>query len=306
LYTALNRPDDAKAKYDEAVAHKINNPFLHGNRYGVAFIEGDAAEMQRQVAAMKDKPGEDVLLSFASDTDAFYGRLSSARELSRRAVESARHSDAKETAAQWQMNAALREAEFGNVARARQEIADALQTAETRDVQILAALASARVGDFEKARQIGDDLAHRFPLNTMINRYWLPTINAAIEIGRNNPPNAVEQLRTTAQYELGAPSPQFEVGGSLYPAYVRGQAYLALHQGKQAADEFQKFLDRRGIAVNSPLAALARLGLARAYAMQGDTAKALAAYKDFLTLWKDADPDIPIYKQAKAEYAKLQ
>ncbi len=306
LYTALNRPDDAKAKYQEAVAHKVNNPILHGNRYGVAFFEGDTAEMQRQLDSSKNKPGADVLLSFASDTDAYYGHLASARERSLSAVESALHSDAKETAAEWQINAALREAEFGNAARAREAIASALGTAATRDVQILAALASARIGDVEQARRISDDLAHRFPLDTMINRYWLPTIYASIEISRNDAAKALELLRTAAQYELGTPSPQFEVGASLYPAYVRGQAYLSLHQGKEAAAEFQKYLDHKGIALNSPLAALARLQLGRAYVLSGDEAKARSAYQDFLALWKDADPDIPIYKQAKAEYAKLQ
>ena len=306
LYTALNRPDEAKAKYQEAVAHKVNNPLVRGNRYGVAFYEGDTVEMQRQVDATKDKPGEDVLLSFASDTDAFYGRLASARERSQRAIESARHSDAKETAAEWQMNAALREAEFGNTARARQETASALDTAATRDVQILAALALARTGDTGQARKIADDLAHRFPLDTMINRYWLPAIDASIEIGRNNPTKALERLRTAAQYELGTPTPQFEVGGSLYPAYVRGQAYLSLHQGAEAAAEFQKFLDHRGIAVNSPLGALARLQLGRAYVLAGNKTKARHAYLEFLELWKDADPDIPVLKQAKLEYAKLQ
>jgi eukaryotic-like serine/threonine-protein kinase len=306
LYTALNRPDEGKAKYQEALAHKVNNPILHGNRYGVAFLEGDTAEMQRQVDAWKDKPGGDVLLSFASDTDAYHGHLASARELSQRAIESALHSDAKETAAEWQINAALREAEFGNVDRARQAIASALNTANTRDVQILAALASARIGDVEQARRISDDLAHRFPLNTMINRYWLPTIDASIETRRNDPAKALELLRTAAQYELGTPSPQFQVGSSLYPAYVRGQEYLSLHQGKEAAAEFQRYLDHKGIALNSPLAALARLQLGRAYVLSGDEAKARDAYQDFLALWKDADPDIPIYKEAKAEYATLR
>ena len=306
LYTALNRPNEAKAKYQEAVAHKVNNPFVRGNRYGVAFYEGDTAEMQRQVDAAKDKPGEDVLLSFASDTDAFYGRLASAREKSQRAIESARHSDAKETAAEWQMNGALREAEFGNTARARHETASALDTAASRDVQILAALALARTGDTGRARKIADDLAHRFPLDTMINRYWLPAIDASIEIGRNNPAKALERLRTAAQYELGTPTPQFEVGGSLYPAYVRGQAYLSLHQGAEAAAEFQKLLDHRGIAVNSPLGALARLQLGRAYVLAGDKTKARRAYLEFVQLWKEADPNIPVLKQAMLEYAKLQ
>ncbi len=306
LYTALNRPEDAKAKYQEAIAHKVNNPFLHGNRYGVAFYDGDVAEMERQVDGQKDKPGGDVLLSFASDTDAYYGRLASAREKSQRAIEVARRGDAKETAAEWQMNSALREAEFGNTARARQEIASALATAPTQDVQTLAALALARTGDAVQARKIADDLAHRFPLNTMINRYWLPAIDASIEMGRNNPAKALEQLRTATEYELGTPTPQFEVGGSLYPAYVRGQAYLSLHQGAEAAAEFQKFLDHRGIAVNSPLAALAKLQLGRAYVLAGDKTKARHAYLEFLELWKDADPDIPVLKQAKLDYANLQ
>ncbi len=306
LYTALNRPQDAKAKYQEAIAHKVNNPLLHGNRYGVAFYEGDVAEMERQFEGQKDKPGADVLHSFASDTDAFYGRLGNAREKSQRAIEAARRGEAKETAAEWQMNSALREAEFGNLMRAREEIGSALATAATQDVQTLAALALARIGDATQARKMADDLARRFPLNTMINRYWLPVIDASIEIGHNNPAKAIERLRTATEYELGTPAPQFEVGGSLYPAYVRGQAYLLLHQGAEAAAEFQKFLDHRGIAVNSPLGALAKLQLARAYILAGDKTKARHAYLEFLELWKDADPDVPVLKQAKVEYAKLQ
>ncbi len=306
LYTALNRPADAKAKYQEAVARKVNNPFLHGNRYGVAFLEGDTDEMQRQVAAVSNKPGEDVLLSFASDTEAYRGRMGNARELSRRAIESARHSDAKETAAEWQMNAALREAEFGNTARASQQIAAALDTAATRDVQILAALAWARIGDVQQAQRGANDLARQFPLNTTINRYWLPAVYASIEIDRNNPAKALEILQTTSEYELGTPLPQFEVGGLLYPAYIRGQAYLELHQGEQAAAEFQKFLDHPGIGLNSPLAALAHLQLGRAYALAGNASKARDAYLQFLTLWKDADSDIPVLKAAKAEYVSLR
>jgi eukaryotic-like serine/threonine-protein kinase len=306
LYTALNRPQDAKTKYQEAIAHKVNNPLLHGNRYGVAFYEGDVAEMERQVEGQKDKPGADVLLSFASDTDAFYGRLADAREKSQRAIAAAGRGEAKETAAEWQMNSALREAEFGETMRAREEIASALSTAATQDVQTLAALALARTGDAAQARKIADDLAHRLPLNTMINRYWLPAIDASIEIGRNNPAKAIERLRTATEYELGTPAPQFEVGGSLYPAYLRGQAYLLLHRGADAAAEFQKFLDHRGIAVNSPLGALAKLQLGRAYILAGDKTKARHAYLEFLELWKDADPDVPVLKQAKVEYAKLQ
>jgi predicted Zn-dependent protease len=152
---------------------------------------------------------------------------------------------------------------------------------------------------------MADELEKQNPVNTVIVGYWLPTIRAAIEINRNNPAKAIELLQAATSYELGISPTQAEFGAFLYPAYVRGQAYLLLRQGSEAAAEFQKFLDR-GLVANCPLGALAYLGLARAYALQGEIAKAKAAYKNFLTLWKDADPDIPILKEAKAEYAKLQ
>src|SRR5580693_6511191 len=257
LYAALDRLNDAKAMFEQAIEHKVNNPFLHGNRYGVAFLESDTSEMQRQVADASAKLGEDVLFSFESDTEAFHGHLARARDLSKRAADSALRNDSPETAAAWQMDVALRDAEFNNVALSRQETTSALATASTRDVSILAALAFARIGDTDQAKRMADDLAARFPLNTVINRYWLPTIYASIEIQRRNPARAVELLQTTAQYELGSPLPQFEVGGTLYPVYVRGQSYLLLHQGTAAVGEFKKFLDQRGVAVNCPLAALA-------------------------------------------------
>jgi eukaryotic-like serine/threonine-protein kinase len=306
IYPAVNRLEDAKANYQQATAHNVDNPFLHGNRYGVAFLENDTAEMQRQVSAVGGKPGEDVLLSFESDTEAFHGRLSSARTLSQRAIDSAQASDSKETAAAWRMNAALREAEFQNVSRSRQEITPALAEAPTRDVSVLAALALSRIGDIDRAEQMARDLAGRFPLNTAINRYWLPAIYASIEMRRDNPAKALEDLQTTEQYELGTPLPQFEVGGSLYPVYIRGEVYLLLRQGKEAAAEFQKFLDHRGVAMNCPLGALARLQLGRAYALQGDAVRSRAAYQDFFRLWKDADTDIPILIAAQSEYAKLK
>jgi serine/threonine protein kinase/tetratricopeptide (TPR) repeat protein len=306
LYAALDRLDDAKRTYKEAVEHKVDNPFLHGNRYGVAFLDSDTAEMKRQVAAASGKPGEDILLSFASDTEAFYGRLNAARELSKRAAESARRDGSAETAAAWQMDAALREAEFNDPARSRQDIAAALAAAPTRDVDILAALALARIGDADRAKHMADDLAERFPLNTVINHYWLPAIYASIEIGRGDPAKALDILQTTEPYELGTPLPQFEVGGSLYPVYIRGMAYLSLKKGKEAAAEFRKFLDQRGVAVNCPLAALARLQLGRAYALAGDSIKARGSYQEFFALWKDADPDLPVMRQAKAEYQQIR
>jgi eukaryotic-like serine/threonine-protein kinase len=306
LYPAMNQLDHATTKYQEAIAHKVDNPVLHGNRYGVAFLENDLAEMQRQVAAAAGKPGEDVLLSFQSDTEAFYGRLANARKLSQRAIDSAQGNDSKETAAAWRMNAALREAEFSNTVRARQEIVAALGEAPTRDVSVLAALAWARIGDIDRADRMAHDLAERYPLNTAINRYWLPAIYALMEIKRGNPTKALEDLQTTTQYELGTPLPQFEVGGSLYPVYVRGEVYLLLHKGKEATAEFHKFLDHRGVALNSPLGALARLQLGRAYALQDNNGQSRAAYQDFFGLWGDADQDIPILIAAKSEYAKLK
>jgi tetratricopeptide (TPR) repeat protein len=204
------------------------------------------------------------------------------------------------------MNAALREAEFNNTARARQEIGAALAEAFTRDVSILAALGFARIGDIDRADQMAHDLAERFPLNTAVNRYWLPAIYASTEVKRGKPIKALEDLQSTTQYELATPLPQFEVGGSLYPVYIRGQAYLLLHNGKEAAAEFQKFMDHRGVALNSALGALAHLQLGRAYALQGDTGRSRAKYQEFFELWRDADVDIPILAVAKSEYAKLK
>jgi eukaryotic-like serine/threonine-protein kinase len=167
------------------------------------------------------------------------------------------------------------------------------------------ALTLAQVGAAEQARKLSNRLSQESPLDTMIQGYWLPTISAVMEVNRDNAQRAIQLLQPTLAYELGEPSPFTSLGG-MYPVYVRGQAYLKARQGQQAAAEFQKFLDHRGVTANFPLGALAYLGLARAFALTGDTAKAKAAYQDFFALWKDADPDIPILKQAKAEYAKLQ
>jgi len=206
----------------------------------------------------------------------------------------------------WQMNESLREAEFGNWQVARHGAAAALAVASTRDLQTMAALILAQSGDSGQAQTMSDNLARRYPLDTLIDGYWLPTIRAAIELDHNDPAEAIHLLQGAASYELGAVLFTADWAAPLHPAYVRGEAYLRVHRGKEAAAEYQKFVDHWGAVRNFPLGALARLGLARAYAMQGDSAKAHTAYQYFLTLWKDADPDIPILKQAKAEYAKLQ
>jgi eukaryotic-like serine/threonine-protein kinase len=306
-YAALNRFEDAKAAYQQAKARNLDNPFLHWTLYGIAFLQGDTSGMQREATWAVGKPqGENLLLAAQSDTEAYWGRLGRARELTQQAVESASQNDQQETAGEWQMNAALREAEFGNEARARQQLEAVLAKSPNRQMQVLGALAFARAGDSRRAEQMADDLAKQFPSDTAVNRYWLPTIRGAIEIDRRNPAKAIEVLANSVPYELGNPLPQVEIGAYLYPVYVRGQAYLLLRDGEKAADEFQKFLSHPGILVNCPLGVVARLQLARAYALTGDTDKARAAYQDFLALWKDADHDLTLLSQAKAEYAKLQ
>jgi len=304
-YLALNRPEDAKKMIGQAQQGKFEGDFLHLAIYQLAFVKGDMAEMERQVAWAAGKPGtEDLLLSFQSDTEAYYGRLARARDFSRRAVDAAVRADSRETAALWQVNAALREAEVGNTAAARQNAAAALSLAPGRDVKLFAALTLARIGETARAKAIVEELEKTHPSDTVLKVYWLPTVKAAIELNANNSAQALVSLEAAAPYELGQP-PQLLLG-TLYPAYVRGQAQLMGHNGIAAATEFQKFLDHRGITINFPLGALAHLGLARAYTVQGDITKARTAYQDFLALWKDADPDIPILKEAKAEYDKLK
>ena len=306
--TRLNRPGEAKAVYEQALARMPDfGAYGNSSRYGVAFLEGDAAELERELARNVSAPGGDSgLFSPQSDTEAFSGHLGKARDFSRRAVECSRRLGEKEAAAVWEMNAALREAEFGNAAQARTHTASALALAPTSDIQLLAALALARTGESDRARTMANEVEKQNPVNTMMIGYWLPTIRAAIEINRKNPSKAIEFLKAAAPLELGDSAPVSGPGEMLYPAYVRGQAFLALHQGSAAAGEFQKFLDHRSVVVNCPLGALAHLGLARAYALSSDSSKARTDYQDFFVLWKDADPDIPILKQAKAEYAKLK
>jgi serine/threonine protein kinase len=304
MYTNLDRPAEAKAIFDHALARKLDGGVLRQSIYALAFLQGDGAQMERQVAWGTGKVGdEDPLLSTQSDSEAYYGRLSKARDFSRRAVDSALRADSKEIAATWQASASLREAEFGDNLEAKQGIKAALTLGPGRDVKVLAALTLARIGDTAAAKSLVEELEKSYPSNTMLNLYWLPNINAAIEINQGNPSKALASLQVAAPYELGW---GLNWATTLYPAYLRGQAYLLAHNGVAAASEFQKLLDHRCMVGNFVTAALARLQLGRAHAMAGDTAKAKAAYQDFLALWKGADPDIPILKEAKAEYAKLQ
>jgi serine/threonine protein kinase/tetratricopeptide (TPR) repeat protein len=303
-YINMNRLDEAKATFDQSLARKLDSGLLRTNMYYYAFLRGATALMEQQVVWAAGKPGvEDTLLSAQSDTEGCYGRLTKARDFSRRAVDSAVRSDSKETAALWKVNAALREAELGNAAYARQGVSEALRLSQGPDVEVAAALSLARIGNISEAKTLAEALEKTFPTNTMLKLYWLPTINATIELNRGNSSQALLDLEPSAPYELGGAGVFINY---LYPAYARGQAYLLARNGTAAAAEFQKMLDHSGIVQNFVTGSLAHLQIGRAYTISGDAAKAKAAYQEFFILWKDADPDIPILKEAQAEYAKLQ
>jgi len=301
----LNRLDDAKTTFDQAFAHKLDGGGLRGNIYSYAFLRGDTALMEQQLAWVAGKPGEeDPLLSGQSDTEAFYGRMQRARSFSRRAVDSAIRADSKETAALWQVNAALREAELGNPGLAKQGVDAALALSEGRDVKVLAAFTLARAGDVIGAKKLTKQLEESYPSNTMLQLYWLPSIKAALDLNKGNWLQALAELEATTPYELATPPP-LQVG-TLYPADLRGQAYLLGRNGPAAILAFQKVLNHRSIVQNFLTGAVVHLQIARAYAIAGDTAKSRIEYANFLSLWKDADADILIYREATAEYAKLQ
>jgi hypothetical protein len=304
MYLSLNQLDEAKATFDTAFAHKLDGRYLRQSLYWLAFLRGDVAQMRQQVAWASGKPrDEDALLSLQSDTEAYYGRLIKARDFTQRAVNSAVRADSGETAALWQINAALREAELGNTPAATEGVRSALALSSGRDVKMIAALTLARVGHTRRAKALAEELQKSYPTDSLMKLYWLPAINAAIELDKGNSSQAVEDLEAAAPHELGGAGTFINY---LYPAYLRGQAYLLAHKADAAAAEFQKLLDHRGIVLNFVTGSLAHLQLGRAHAMAGHTAKAKAAYQDFFDLWKDADPDIPVLKHAKAEYARLQ
>jgi eukaryotic-like serine/threonine-protein kinase len=332
---ALGRFDEARKTFEEALSRKLDDDALHLSLYALTFLAGDTQGMAGQAAWFEGKPDlQHEILSAQGDTEAYGGHLARSRELTRRAADSAARADNRESAAAWRLDAALREAAFGNPAEARGEAEAALRLApESRDVEAQAALAAAWVGDAAGARKLESDLRKRFPLDTLVNGYWLPTIEARMMLTEGKTAGALDRLQAvSSSLEVGLPT-FTAIGACLYPVYARGETYLAAGQGRAAAGEFQKILDHAGIVVNCPIGALARLGLARAYALEagsggtavpavrnpanattGETpvprpealAKARKAYQDFFALWKDADPDIPILKQAKAEYARLE
>lgn len=303
-YVFLNRPSDAEVVVRQAQARHLDSPDLRFVLYLAAYLRRDEAAMkQARAALLKTASWENQLLDFDSDTAAYEGRFTEARQLTARAVESAERMHEKEVAASYVAEAAVRDALVGNGAEARQEAQAALARSKARGVEAMAAIAMALARDRTRASQLETDLARRFPADTVVRFNYIPVVQAAIVLP-GSPARALEALTPAERYELGLIENAASFSG--YPVYLRGQAYLAAGQGGPAAAEFQKLIDHPGVVLNEPIGALAHLGLARAYALSGDQAKAEAAYRDFLGLWKDADPDTPIYVQAKSEYAALK
>jgi eukaryotic-like serine/threonine-protein kinase len=305
-YLAVGRLDQAKEILDQSVQRNIDGTVLRLTRYQLAFLEGDAAGMAAHVAWAEHKPGEGLLLSSQSDTEAYYGHLRKARDISRRAVEASGRSDMPEAAAIWEANAALRESDFGNRDLARRGAESATSHATGKQLWALAALAFARAGDSARAESLAQKLQQDYGSDTLLRCYWLPVIRGSIALNRGDAAKALENLQDAAPYDLANPFPvSASPVGNMYSTYLRGQAYLLASQGSLAAAEFQKILDHRGTVMNGSVGTLAQAQLARALALSGDTDKARATYQNFFQLWKDADPDIPILKQAKDDYAKL-
>jgi serine/threonine protein kinase/tetratricopeptide (TPR) repeat protein len=303
-YVTLNRLDEAKATVQEAVARNVDAPYLHLCAYSIAILQHDAAGIQREVAVLVGKPGwEDQSLMAQAESIASGGELAKARELFRRAIDSAQRADSKDRAAGYQALSALLEAVVGNMALAKRQGQAALALSSDRDVQVIGAVALGLAGEGSPASRLTGELANRFPEDTAVRFIYVPMMRAAISLSSGQGAKAVEELAPVAPYELGISQSFF--GFTFYPVYLQGQAHLQAKQGAAAGAEFQKIVDHPGIVASSPLHSLARLGLARAYVLAGDSAKARSAYQDFLALWKDADPDIPIFQQAKSEYGKL-
>ena len=297
-YMALNRVEESRSILQQAVAAKADNLFIHASLYELAFLNGDADGMQRQVTWSAGKPSEYLLLISMADAAAARGQMQKAEGLVQRSVQVSDRLGFKETTADTQAGFAVTQAAVGNASKAKELAASSSALAHGRRNMESVAVALAMTGDVTRAQTIADDLGRRFPDDTLLHQVSIPVVQALIEIDRKTPEKAIAALQATATYELG-------FNQELFPMYIRGLAYLQAKRGAEAPAEFQKMVDHRGIEPISPNHSLAKLGLGRAYVMTGDTAKARAAYQDFFALWKDADPDVPILKEAKAEYEKL-
>jgi DNA-binding winged helix-turn-helix (wHTH) protein len=306
-YAYLDRIGDAENDLRKASERKLEIPDFLIQRYDIAFLKGDAAGMQREVALAQGKTKvQDWVSNHEAFALAYRGRLREASDMSRTATELAQQTGQRERAATYEAGEALREAFFGEAAAARRDAKAALEMSNARDVEYGAAMALALAEDTAGSEELSRDLGKRFPEDTSVRFSYLPTLRAMAALNHKQPQKAIDLLQAAIPYELSAPeSSFFGFFGALYPTYVRGEGFLAAHRGQEAAAEFQRILDHRGTVISDPVGALAHLQLGRAYAMSGDIASARGAYQDFLTLWKDADPDIPILKQAKGEYARL-
>src|SRR6266849_863900 len=306
-YIALQRLEEAQNILNLAFARKLDDPSMHADLYALAFLRGESAGMEREMAWSAGKPsGEDTMLALQADTEAYSGHVQKARELSRRAVEVAQTAQLNEPAAIWQGIAALREAMYGNLEEARKGADKVIEIApKSRDAQTLTILVLSRVGDVRRAQTMLGDLAAANVSNTIVQSAWVPTVRAQTAMINQEPKQALELLEAVKPYERGQ-----LIGNLSYscmiPVYVRAEAYLGAKRGPQAAAEFQKLLDSRGVVGNCWSGALAHLGQARAQALSGSTRAARASYQEFFALWKDADANIPILKSARAEFAKLK
>jgi len=305
-YLALDRLEDAEAEMKKARAAGLDSN-LSAIRYSLAFYRGDSTGMAQEMAAAAGKPGiEDLIFELDADSAAYFGHLRKARALSERAVDSAERSAGKEISAQYHVASAVREALFGEAGRAKEQAMTAKGYVSDRDIAYGVALAFALAGDLTQAETSTEELAQKFPGDTIAQCNYLPTLRAQLALVHSDPPQAIAALGPATSCELGLPVYSYYNWPNLYPIYLRGEAYLAAQSGEKAAAEFQKILAHRGLVLNEPTGALARLGLGRAYALAGDKPRARDAYQGFLSLWKDADPDIPLLLQAKAEFSKLQ
>jgi TolA-binding protein len=298
---SLNELDEAEAVYRLSDERHLPYQGRPKSLYLLAFLKGEQARMAQLAASVTGKPSaEAAMLGAQADTEAWYGRMKAARVFTQRSMDAALNNDATETAAGHQAAAALFEAESGKSEQSRIDANAAMKLAPNRDVRLTAALALAQAGDIASAERLMAGLDKDFPLDTLVQKYWLPVIRAATALQRKDPNRTIEVLE--AARVLDFVNGSNIMNPSLLTAYVRGEAFLMLQDGSRAAAEFQKFI---GLVRNAPIAMLARFGLARAYAMQGDITKARTVYQVFLTAWKDADADLPVLQQAKAEYAKL-
>jgi eukaryotic-like serine/threonine-protein kinase len=307
-YMFRNRLAEAQSSLQRAAERKLDAPELLMLRYQIAFLQDDQPEMERLAALGEERSGvDDGMCDMEASVLAYSGRLQQARVKSLHAVDLALQADHRERAAEHEAGSAVREALFGHAPESRRAALAAHDLSNGRDVQYGAALALGLTLDSSLAQTLANDLEKRFPEDTFVKFSYLPALRALFALNRNEPLKAIEFLQAAAPYELGwQASGSAGFVGSLYPIYVRGDAYLAAHQGARAAVEFQKILDHRGIVGADPIGALARLQLARAFVQAGNVTNAKSAYQNFLALWKDADPDIPIFKEAKAENAALQ